>query len=168
MYQPPHFREERLDILHDLTRAHSLGMVISVDGDGAPVANVVPLLLDPTRGEKGVLQGHFARANPQWKMLAENGRVLVVFQGADSYVTPSWYETKRETGKVVPTWNYAMVQVRGVATVHEDRDWLERQVRALTGVHEAGRPDAWAVDDAPQAFIDAQLKGIVGIEIEIA
>ena len=133
MYQPPHFREERLDILHALIHAHPLGMMISVGPDGEPEANVVPMLLDETRGDKGVLQCHVARANPQWKMLAENGRVLIVFQGPDAYITPSWYETKRQTGKVVPTWNYAMVQVRGNATVHEDGEWLGEQVRRLTG-----------------------------------
>ncbi len=167
MYQPSHFREERLDILHALIRAHPLGMMISVGPDGEPEANAVPMLLDETRGDKGVLQCHVARANPQWKMLAENGRVLIVFQGPDAYITPSWYETKRQTGKVVPTWNYAMVQVRGSATVHEDRQWLGAQVRRLTHSHEDRREKSWAVDDAPEAFIDAQIKGIVGIEIEI-
>ena len=167
MYQPPHFREERLDILHALIHAHPLGMMISVGPDGEPEANVVPMLLDETRGDKGVLQCHVARANPQWKMLAENGRVLIVFQGPDAYITPSWYETKRQTGKVVPTWNYAMVQVRGNATVHEDGEWLGAQVRRLTQSHEGQREQPWAVDDAPEAFIASQLKGIVGVEIEI-
>ncbi|MDB5526848.1 MAG: transcriptional regulator [Rhizobium sp.] len=167
MYQPPHFREERIDVLHALIRAHPLGTVISVGPDGEAEANVIPLLFDETRGDKGFLKGHFARANAQWKMLAGNGRVLVVFQGPDSYVTPSWYQTKIDTGKVVPTWNYAMVQVRGNVTVHENREWLGEQVRQLTRTHEEKRSAPWAVDDAPEAFIDSQLKGIVGIDIEI-
>ena len=167
MYQPPHHREERPDVLHGLIRAHPLGMVISVSPDGEPEANVIPLLLDETRGDKGFLKGHLARANPQWKMLAENGRVLIVFQGPDTYITPSWYQTKIDTGKVVPTWNYAIVQVRGNVTVHEDGEWLGEQVRQLTRSHEDAREKPWAVDDAPEAFIASQLKGIVGIDIEI-
>jgi transcriptional regulator len=101
--------------------------------------------------------------------LADNpgSSVLVVFQGADSYITPSWYETKRETGKVVPTWNYTMVQVRGTAQVVEDQEWLARQISDLTGIHENNRPDPWAITDAPDAFIQSQIKGIVGIEIAI-
>jgi transcriptional regulator len=142
--------------------------VISVGADGEPEANPIPLLLDETRGERGCLLGHLARANPHWRMLAERPRVLVVFQGPESYITPSWYETKRQTGKVVPTWNYAMVQVRGTVTVHEDRDWLGAQVRQLTRAHEDSRAEPWAVDDAPASFVDAQIKGIVGIEIEIS
>jgi transcriptional regulator len=167
MYQPPLFREERADVLHALIRNHPLGMLISLGPDGEAEANVVPMLLDETRGDKGILKAHVARANGQWKMLQQNGRVLVVFQGPDTYITPSWYETKRETGKVVPTWNYAMVQVRGQASVHEDREWLAVQIRQLTRSQEGARKEPWAVDDAPEAFIDSQIKGIVGIEIEI-
>jgi transcriptional regulator len=167
MYQPPLFREERLEVLHGLMRAHPFGLIISVGPDGEPVANAIPLLLDASSGEKGMLRGHLARANPQWKMLAETGRALVVFQGPYSYVTPSWYETKRETGKVVPTWNYAMVQARGLVRIHEDAGWLRVHVGQLTDSQEADRADPWAVSDAPEAFIDSQLKGIVGFEIEI-
>ena len=167
MYQPPHHREDRLDVLHALIRAHPLGMLISVGPDRSPEANVIPMLLDEGRGEKGILKCHVARANPQWKMLADNGNVLVVFQGAQSYITPSWYQTKLETGKVVPTWNYAMVQVRGQARVHEDREWLGEQIRQLTRSQEGGREKPWAVEDAPATFIDAQIKGIVGVEIDI-
>jgi transcriptional regulator len=100
-------------------------------------------------------------------MLSESPRALVVFQGPESYITPSWYQTKLDTGKVVPTWNYAMVQVRGKASVHDDREWLAEQIRELTRSQEGARKEPWAVDDAPEAFIDAQLKGIVGIEIAI-
>jgi transcriptional regulator len=167
MYQPPHFREERLDLLHALIRAHPLATLISVGPDGEPEANVIPMLLDPDAGEKGVLKCHVARANPQWKMLAETGRALVIFQGPDAYVTPSWYKTKQETGKVVPTWNYAIVQVRGSVTVHEDKEWLATQIRELTQSQEASREQPWAVDDAPAPFIDSQIKGIVGLEIVI-
>lgn len=167
MYQPPLFREERLDVLHGAMRADPFGLIVSVGPDGEPVANAVPWLLDAGTGGKGTLRGHLARANPHWKLLAGGGRVLVVFQGPMSYVTPSWYESKKEHGKVVPTWNYVMVQARGRATVHEDADWLRDQVGSLTERHEAGRADPWAVSDAPDAFIASQLKAIVGVEIVI-
>jgi transcriptional regulator len=168
MYQPPLFREERLEVLHGLIRTHPFGLIISVRPDGEPVANAIPLLLDAASGGKGMLRGHLARANPQWKLLAATGRALIVFQGPYSYVTPSWYETKKETGKVVPTWNYVIVQARGAVKIHEDAAWLRTHVGALTDSHEEGRQDPWAVSDAPESFIDSQLKGIVGFEIEIS
>jgi transcriptional regulator len=169
MYQPPLFRETRTDILHALIRAHPLGLMISSAPDG-PVADPVPFLLDADVGPHGRLNAHVARANPHWRRIADNPAlpVLVVFQSVDTYITPSWYETKRQTGKVVPTWNYAMVQVRGTARVIEDATWLAGQIRALTARHEGGRAEPWAVSDAPDAYIASQIKGIVGIEIDIA
>ena len=168
MYQPPHFIETDRDTLHALMRAHPLGLLISATAEG-PVADPVPFLLDADIGPNGRLRAHVARANPQWKLIASqpNMPVLVVFQGADSYITPSWYATKRETGKVVPTWNYGVVQARGRARAIEDPEWIGRQITELTGRHESGRAQPWAVTDAPPAFIAAQLKGIVGIEIMI-
>lgn len=168
MYQPVHHREEDPETLHALIRAHPLGLLVSSGPEG-PVANAVPFLLDANVAPNGRLQAHVARANPQWKALAEDSAmpVLVVFQGVDSYVTPSWYATKRETGKVVPTWNYVMVQVRGVARVIEDRDWLSSQISALTDLHEGQREAPWAISDAPTEFIDTQIRAIVGIEIDI-
>ena len=168
MYQPPHFVETRRDVLHGLIRAHPLGLLISSGADG-PVADPLPFLLDPDAGEHGRLRAHLARANPHWRLIDDRAPapVLIVFQGADSYITPSWYETKRETGKVVPTWNYATVQVRGHARTVDDKDWLARQISDLTVAQEGARTDPWHVTDAPDAFISAQLKGIIGIEIEI-
>ncbi|TIX55231.1 MAG: FMN-binding negative transcriptional regulator [Mesorhizobium sp.] len=174
MYQPPHFQETRQDVLHGLIRAHPLGLLISNGAEG-PVANAIPFLLDAPSlrnaeaPPNGSLRAHLARANPQWRLLADNpaSPVLVVFQGTDAYVTPSWYETKRETGKVVPTWNYAIVQVRGAVRVIEDQDWLARQISDLTVTQEAARKAPWAVTDAPASFIQSQIKGIVGLEIEI-
>ncbi|CAN7709182.1 FMN-binding negative transcriptional regulator [Mesorhizobium sp. LjNodule214] len=168
MYQPPHFQETRQDILHGLIRAHPLGLLVS-NGDEGPVANAIPFLLDADIGPKGRLRAHLAKANPQWRLLAESpaSPVLVVFQGADAYVTPSWYETKRETGKVVPTWNYAIVQVRGKVKVIEDQAWLAQQIVELTASQEGSRKAPWAVTDAPDSFIQSQIKGIVGLEIEI-
>ncbi|MER8373796.1 FMN-binding negative transcriptional regulator [Mesorhizobium sp. M1406] len=169
MYEPPHFRETRPDILHGLIRAHPLGLLIS-NGPEGPVANAIPFLLDADVGPNGRLRAHLARANPQWRLLADNpaSPVLVVFQGSDAYVTPSWYETKRETGKVVPTWNYAIVQVRGTVTVMDDQDWLARQIADLTASQEGTRETPWAVTDAPAPFIQSQIKGIIGLEIEIS
>lgn len=166
MYQPPHFREERLEIQHALIRAHPLGLLISSGEDGL-LANPVPFLLDAAAAPKGVLRAHLARANRQWQALAAGQPALVVFQGVDTYITPSWYETKKETGKVVPTWNYAIVQVRGPVRVVEDREWLRRQITALTAEHESSRSEPWAVTDAPDDFVEAQLKGIIGIEMTI-
>ena len=169
MYQPPHFIEDNRDVLHALIRAHPLGLLISSRPDG-PVANLAPFLLDADVGPHGRLRAHLARPNEQWRLIQANpdGKVLVVFQGVEGYITPSWYEAKREHGKVVPTWNYVTVQARGRATVHEDAAWLRPQIEALTRTHEAGRDDPWAVSDAPDNFIAAQMRGIVGVEIEIA
>lgn len=166
MYQPPHFVEKRLDVLHGLIRSHPFGLLIS-NGHEGPVANPVPFLLDPAVGSYGRLRAHIARANPHWGLLAANPTVLIVFQGVDSYITPSWYKTKRDTHKVVPTWNYAIVQVRGKGRVIEDPSWLAEQIAELTARHEADRAEPWKVTDAPATFIQAQLKGIVGIEIDI-
>jgi transcriptional regulator len=170
MYQPVHHVEDRVEVMHALMRAHPLGLLISIGQDG-PTANALPFLLDAGVGSKGRLRAHLARANGQWREIASNPHapVLVVFQGADAYITPSWYATKRETGKVVPTWNYAIVQARGTARVVEDHDWLAGQIDELTRTHEKGRqPDEWQVTDAPAPFIEAQIKGIIGLEIEIA
>lgn len=167
MYQPPHFREDDLATQHALIRSHPLGLLITAGRSGL-IANPVPFHLDAAASAKGTLKLHLARANIQWKDIRDGAPVLAVFQGPDSYVTPSWYETKRETGKVVPTWNYAIVQVRGPAQVVEDAGWLMDQISAITSQHEAARATPWAVGDAPEDFIRAQLKGIVGIEIEIA
>ncbi len=163
MYQPTHHREDRLEVQHDLIERHPFGLLISNGPDGL-TANGLPFLLWRNAGKLGTLRAHMARANSQWKNL--NGQnVLIVFQGPQSYVSPSHYETKRQTGKVVPTWNYVMVQARGVACVHEDNSWLDEQIDALTTHHEANRSPAWTVNDAPRQYIEAQLRGIVGVEI---
>jgi transcriptional regulator len=169
MYEPPHFKETRPDILHGLIRAHPLGLLICNGAEG-PVANAIPFLLDADVQPNGRLRAHLAKANPQWRLLADNpaSPVLIVFQGSDAYVTPSWYETKRETGKVVPTWNYAIVQVRGTVKVIDDQDWLARQIADLTASQEGPREAPWAVTDAPAPFIQSQIKGIIGLEIEIS
>ena len=166
MYQPPHHREDCLDVQHALIQSDPFCLLISSGAEG-PLANAIPFLLQPTLGPLGTLECHMARANGQWRDI-DGQQVLVVFQGPQAYVSPSFYETKRETGKVVPTWNYAMVQVRGVARLRADPDWLGKQIEALTTRHESGRTPSWAVSDAPRTYIESQLRGIVGIEIEIA
>jgi transcriptional regulator len=167
VYQPPHHREERLHVQQDLIRANPLGMLVTYGAAGLS-ANPIPFILDDSQGEFGCLQAHLARANPQWRDFDPKVEALVIFQGAQSYITPSWYPTKQATGKVVPTWNYVTVQVHGMMRVIEDTDWLRRQIDALTALKEQSRPLPWAVEDAPIPFIQAQLKGIVGIEIPIS
>lgn len=164
MYQPPHFIETRPEVLCEMITANPLGLLVT-SGPGGLMANHLPFHLD---AEKSTLRAHLARANAQWKELAAGAECLIVFQGPHAYVTPGWYATKQETGKVVPTWNYAVVQVRGRPTVHQDAAWLKAQVGELTDHHEASRDKPWAVDDAPEDFIASQLRGIVGVEIAIA
>ena len=167
MYQPPHHREDRLEVQHALIRSHPLGTLVTMTASGL-VANALPFILDAEAGPHGTLQAHLSRANTQWRDYDRAIDALVVFQGPERYITPSWYATKRETGKVVPTWNYAVVQASGPMRMIEDRDWLARQIAALTATHEGSREKPWAVTDAPAQFVEAQIKGIVGIEIPIA
>lgn len=165
MYQPPAFRETEVPTQQAFIAAHPLGLLIS-GGDGL-LANPIPFVLYPDEGAFGTLRCHLSRANPQWQALQQAPEALVVFQGTEHYITPSWYPQKAVDGKVVPTWNYAMVQARGAARIVEDAAWLHANVSALTNQHEGHRAKPWAVSDAPDAFIASQLKGIVGIEIAI-
>lgn len=163
MYVPPAFREERDDQLAALIASYPLALLIST-GDNGPEANPVPMM-----AHDGVLRCHLARANPQLQQLRqaqELGQpVLAVFQGPQAYISPGWYASKAEHGKVVPTWNYLTVQIRGVPRVIDDADWLRAQVGELTDRFEASSPEPWAVSDAPDRFIEAQLRGIVGVEV---
>ncbi|MGN6490050.1 MAG: FMN-binding negative transcriptional regulator [Devosia sp.] len=167
MYQPPAFRETDLPTQQAFIAGHPLGLLIST-GPGGVLANPIPFVLYPGEGPLGTLRAHLARTNPQWQALAAAPEALVVFQGAEHYITPSWYPQKAVDGKVVPTWNYAMVQARGPARIIEDAAWLLANVAALTDQQEGRRPEPWAVADAPESFIAGQLKGIVGVEIAIA
>ncbi len=166
MYLPAHFREDRLDIQHDLIRTNPLGLLVS-SGAGGLDANPIPFVLDGGLTALGTLKCHVARANPLWSELATVGECLVVFQGPSAYVTPSWYPSKRETGRVVPTWNYVAVHVWGRPQIREDAAWIRGQLEALTRQQERDLPEPWQVGDAPEAFVEAQLRGIVGIEIPI-
>jgi transcriptional regulator len=167
MYEPPFHREDDLARQHALIRARPLGLLISHGPQGL-LANAIPFLIDAEAGKLGTLRAHMARANGQWRDLTEAPDALVVFEGPEHYISPSWYATKRETGKVVPTWNYVMVQARGAARVIADDAWLARQIEALTKAREAGRDRPWAVGDAPAEFIAMQRRAIIGVEIEIA
>ncbi len=166
MYCPTLFREDRLEVLHGLIRSHPLGLLVSHGASGL-IANLLPFVLKADGSERGVLQAHMARANPQWREL-DNQPVLVVFRGPHAYVSPSLYATKKDTGKVVPTWNYVMVQVRGRAKVRDQGQWLRPQLQALTSAREATRAQPWAITDAPADYIAQQQQAIVGIELEIA
>lgn len=166
MYQPPAFKEHDPATMAALMRAYPLGLLIT-SGPGGLMANAIPFLYDAASGAHGTLRCHVAKANPQWKEIGAGLDVLVVFQGTDHYIRPGWYETKQETHKVVPTWNYAMVQARGTARAIEDKTWLAHQIRAVTTMMEGGAPEPWSVEDAPEDFIVSQIKGIVGIEITL-
>ena len=166
MYQPPHFREDSLEVQHALVRAHPLGLLVTLGSTGL-VANPVPFVLDASASTFGTLKAHLSRANTQWQDFDPSQEALIVFQGPEPYITPSWYAAKREHGKVVPTWNYAIVQAYGRMRIIDDPAWLLQQITGMTDVHEAAQPRPWAVSDAPAPFVTAQLKGIVGVEIEI-
>src|SRR5215475_6589415 len=166
MYQPPHFREDRIEVQHALIRDYPLGLLITA-GAGGLMANPIPFLLDSDTPGPGVLRCHLARANPQWRELMGVEECMAVFQGPQSYITPSWYATKRETGKVVPTWNYATVHVWGRPRVMKDDSWLRKQIEDLTVSREAQRAEPWLVSDAPEDFVAMQMRAIVGIEIPI-
>lgn len=166
MYLPESFRETDPAALHALIRAYPLGTWVSRDADGL-TADHIPFLLDSGRGPLGTLACHVARANPVWRRYVDGAEALVVFQGEQAYITPSWYPGKAEHGKVVPTWNYVVAHVHGRPQVIDDRDWLLRHLDALTDAHEAGRARPWRLADAPAAFIDRLLEHIVGVEIPI-
>lgn len=166
MYVPPAFRMEDLAALHATMREARLANLVTATAEGV-AATPLPLFLAPEEGPFGTLYGHLARANPQWRQPAR-GEALALFMGPDAYVTPSWYASKREHGKVVPTWNYVAVHAHGPVEFFEDPARLLDVVTRLTALHEAPRAEPWAVTDAPEAFIRAQLKGIVGLRLPIA
>lgn len=166
MYLPKINEETDLTVLHALMRSHPLGTWIT-EVEGQLVANHIPFLIDPTRGKSGTLVCHVARANDVWRTFSKSVESLVVFQGPQSYISPSWYPSKKEHGKAVPTWNYAVVHAHGTPRAIEDRNWLIDHVTRLTGEHEANLPPPWKVSDAPADYIDSMLKAIVGVEIPI-
>ena len=167
MYVPEAFAETDLTTLHALMREHPLATVVSLCGDQLQASHV-PLVLYPDEGPFGTLRGHLARANPHWSTHDRAVDALCVFHGPEAYITPSWYESKKEHGKVVPTWNYVTVHASGPLNVVKDADWLLRNVNAVTDQQEAQRAERWKVSDAPDRYVQTMLRGIVGIEICIA
>lgn len=165
MYIPPAFREDDPAILRGIIEAARLATLVTATPEGL-VATPLPLFLDAGEGEHGVLYGHVARANSQWR-LPVLGEALALFSGPDAYVSPSWYAAKAEHGKVVPTWNYVAVHAYGPVEFFEDATRLHDVVARLTDRYEAGRAAPWAVDDAPEPYIAAQLRGIVGVRLAI-
>lgn len=166
MYLPDHFREDRPEVLRAFIGQHPLGALVVVTADGL-TANHIPMLWHEREGTPGLLQGHIARANPLWKTVAAETPVLVIFGGANRYLTPSWYPAKQQHGKVVPTWNYAVVHAHGTIRFSEDHEQTLRHVSAMTNIQEASRTEPWQVSDAPREFIDSQLKRIVPFEVAI-
>jgi transcriptional regulator len=168
MYIPQHFREERPEVLHKFIRHHPLGTLICTTAEGL-TANHIPMVLAVGQDGNAVLRGHVARANSVWKSLAPDAPVLVIFGGANHYITPSWYPAKQEHGKVVPTWNYSVVHAHGTVRFADDKERTLGYVTELTDLQEASRvDDRWQVSDAPPEYINSQLSGIVGFEIRIA
>ena len=156
MYVPDHFREDRTEVLHQAMRQIGFATLVTQGLD----ANHLPMLLDGN-----VLRGHVARANPVWKQA--EGPALAIFLGPHAYVSPSWYPSKAETGKAVPTWNYITVHARGRIAWRQEPDWLRAHVSALSDAHEAQRAQPWAVGDAPETYIQTMLRGVVGFELTI-
>lgn len=166
MYTPQHFEETRTEVLQQLVRTHPLCTLITLSEEGL-VANYVPMFWRPQNNALGVLVGHVARANPVWRATNFEVPVLALFQGPQHYISPSLYATKAEHGKVVPTWNYAVVQARGRMVVHDDAGWVREQVTELTQQRESARAKPWEVSDAPRDYTDTMIKAIVGIEIAL-
>lgn len=165
MYIPAPFRESDRGTLYDFIAAHPLGVITSPTVDGGLYATHLPLWLDR---ERGVLEGHIARANPHGARTRSGTTALVVFSGIDAYITPSWYPSKQEHGKTVPTWNYIAVHVEGALAWHDDAAFLARHLDRLTTTHEAQQAHPWAMHDAPAEYLAQQMRAIVGVSIAIA
>jgi transcriptional regulator len=166
MYLPRHFEEDRIEVAAELLRDHPFATLVSLAGDGL-IATHLPLLWDPTPAPFGTLTGHFARPNPHGRETRPEVESLAIFHGPHAYVSPSWYASKREHGKVVPTWNYIAVHAYGSLRTIDDPEWLRAFVTRLTGLQEAGFADPWHVTDAPEAFVTNMLNGIVGLEMRV-
>ena len=166
MYLPKHFEESRVEVLHELIRQHPFGALVVNTAQGMEASHV-PFEIDAGPAPLGTLRCHVARANPIWKDFTATSQALVLFQGAHGYISPSWYPSKQEHGKVVPTWNYMVVHAYGSLHAIEDPSWLHGFVSRLTDRHEAGRAQPWQVSDAPGEYIEKTLRGIVGLELKI-
>ena len=167
MYTPKPFAEDRPEVLQHLIRSSPFGTLVTITSDGLQASHI-PFVLKPAPPPYGALQGHVARANSQWRTSSPDAEALVIFLGPESYITPSWYPTKQETGKVVPTWNYVVVHAYGKLRVIEDEAWLKRHVEELTDQLEHMREAPWRVSDVPRDFTSTLLRAIVGLEIEMS
>ena len=167
MYTPKHFEEQHKEVLHELIQAHPLATLITLK-NGNLEANLIPMLLARGDGMFGTLRGHFARSNPLWHEHPKELDVLAVFHGPETYITPSWYASKAESGKVVPTWNYTTVHAKGKLSVIDDPSWIRSLLEALTSSNEAEFTHPWAVSDAPDEYITNLIGGVIGFEIVIA
>ncbi len=166
MYIPPHFSELRPQVLQRIMRAHPLGILITHGGNGLD-ADHLPFLFDPGAGTHGVLSAHVARANPLWQRCPTGTPVMVVFRGAEGYISPNWYPSKHESHRQVPTWNYEVVHAHGILTVHDDPRFVRGLVGRLTREHEATEPRPWTMADAPPDYIDTMVRNIVGLDIAV-
>jgi transcriptional regulator len=165
MYQPDHFRVDNLQRMHSLMRARPFVTLVSAGLAGLYATHLPTVLKDEE--PYGLIECHLARANPHWKDLAAGDEALMIFQGPEGYITPNWYPSKAEHGKVVPTWNYAVVHAYGRPEVMQDQDWLHRHVAELTAQQETNEAKPWALSDAPEPFIEVMLRGIVGFRFVI-
>ncbi|HHQ4749713.1 TPA: FMN-binding negative transcriptional regulator [Aeromonas veronii] len=166
MYLPPHFATDDPEVLHQLMRAHPLGALIT-HGERGLDANHLPFELDAESGEHGVLRAHVARNNPLWQEAKDGDNVLVIFKAADAYISPSWYPSKHDHHKQVPTWNYSVVHAHGRISIRDDARFIRRLLANLTRTHEAGEPSPWKMADAPREYMETMVQAVVGIEIEI-
>jgi len=166
MYIPAHFREDRVPVLHQAIKQLGFGTLVTAGKDGLEASHL-PMLVNPEPTPLGTLHGHVARANTQWKSVQTGIQALAIFLGPNAYITPSWYPTKSETGKVVPTWNYLAIHAYGEISFFDDRAQLREHVSILTDAHEASRAKPWVITDAPSDYIDAMLGGIVGFKFVI-
>ena len=166
MYIAKHFEETRVEVMHELIRSRPLASLVTLSSSGLN-ANHIPLYLSDSPAPYGSLRGHVARANSILEDLNKEGESLAIFHGPDTYITPSWYPTKQETGKVVPTWNYAVVHAYGVLRVVDDAQWLRAQLESLTAHNEADFAQPWAVSDAPEEHVTRLMGSIIGVEMVI-
>jgi transcriptional regulator len=166
MYIPDHFAEIRPDELGRIMREHPLGMLVT-QGSAGLDADHIPFEFDAGIGTPGVLLAHVARANMLWQRCPTGTAVMVVFRGAEAYISPNWYPSKHEAHRQVPTWNYEVVHAHGTITIHEDERFVRRIVARLTRQHEAAEPKPWKMGDSAPEYIDATLRSIVGIEIAL-
>jgi transcriptional regulator len=165
MFMPDHFRVEDVTEMHALMRAHPFAALVSMTPSGLYGTHLPTVLKN--EGPNGTIECHLARANPHWKDLAKGEEAMMIFQGAEGYITPNWYATKAQTGKAVPTWNYAIVHAYGRPAIMNDTDWLRRHVTELSDQQERTEGHPWKVSDAPESYVDVMLRGIVGFRFEI-